>query len=300
MARSDKPNGALPNGIIEIVFLIRKNYNFNKVIKEKRMKNPLGIFSWYGFILPFEERITLIKEAGFTATSLWWEDEDAPFPMKKESMPRLVRDKGLLLENIHVPFNDSSALWSEDESVRTEIVQSHIQWLQDCAKFSIPRMVMHLTEGDNPPVPNRQGLRSMEELVNVAEELGVTIAIENTRRTDNVPYVLRHVQSTPLGFCFDSSHHRLTDKDFTLLKDYGDRLVATHLSDNDGLHDRHWLPGHGIINWDEVARAFSKTYEGCLTLEAYPTAEERRESPRKFLERAYQKVSGIQILLGKS
>ena len=42
---------------------------------------PLGIFSWFGFVLPFEERITLIKEAGFTATSIWWEDEDAPFPI---------------------------------------------------------------------------------------------------------------------------------------------------------------------------------------------------------------------------
>lgn len=262
------------------------------------MNNPLGIFSWFGFVLPFQERIALIKEAGFTATSLWWEDEDAPYSMKKERMPGLVREKGLLLENIHVPFNDSNALWLEDDSSRAAIVQSHIQWLEDCAKFGIPRMVMHLTEGDNPPVANRQGLKSMEELTKVAEGLEVTIAIENTRRNDNVPYILSNVNSNYLGFCFDSSHHWLTDKgDYNLLKYYGDRLVATHLSDNDGLLDRHWLPGHGIIDWAEVASSFPKGYRGCLTLEAYPTAEERKESPQKFLKKAYQSIANLKIII---
>lgn len=265
------------------------------------MNYPFGIFSWYGFVLPFEERITLIKEAGFQATTLWWEDEHAPFRKKKESMPRLVCEKGLLLENIHVPFNNSDALWSEQESVRNAIVQSHIAWLYDCAQFGIPRMVMHLNDGVNPPAPNRQGLKSMGKLVQVAEKLQITIAIENTRRSDYISYVLRSIQSNYLGFCFDSSHHRLTNKEnYQLLKDYGDRLVATHISDNDGIEDRHWLPGNGIIDWAEVSRYFPKAYDGCLTLEVCPTVEERKASPQEFLKEAYQKVSDVQNLIHSS
>lgn len=257
----------------------------------------LGIFSWYGYVLPFYERITLIKEAGFKAASLWWEDENAPFPMKKESMPRLIREKGLLLENIHVPDNNSDALWSEREPERIGAVQCHVEWLYDCARLGIPKMVMHLNDGAAPPAPNRYGLKSMGELVRVAEELQVTIAVENTRRSDHISYVLRSIQSDYLGFCFDSSHYQLTNKDdFRLLKD-GARLVATHLSDNDGVEDRHWLPGHGIINWAALAGSFPKSYRGCLMLEVYPTAGERKDSPQKFLKKAYQKLSDIRKLI---
>lgn len=252
---------------------------------------PVGIFSWFGYVLPFQERIRLIKEAGFTATSIWWEDEDVPWQMKKECMPQLVRDMGLLLENIHVPFHESGSLWSELESVRSEIIQSHIQWLEACAKYQIPIMVMHLTEAGNHPVPNTYGLESMSQLVKIAEELGVKIAIENTQRSDNVPYVLDNIRSNYLGFCYDSSHYNLTDQqDFHLLEKYGERLVTTHLSDNDGLKDRHWLPGHGLIDWAMVAESFPKSYRGCLTLEAYPTAEELNETPQTFLKRAYQRI----------
>ena len=263
-----------------------------------RQQYLLGIFSWFGYVLPFQERLRLIKEAGFAATSLWWEDEDAPWPVKKESMPQLVRDMGLLLENIHVPFNESGELWSEQESVRSKIIRSHVQWLQACAEYQIPIMVMHLTEEGNHPAPNVYGLESLLQLVNVAEELGVIIAIENTLRSDNVPYLLDKIQSNSLGFCYDSSHYNLSDKkDFHLLDKYGERLVTTHLSDNDGLKDRHWLPGHGIIDWDMVAKHFPTGYQGCLTLEAYPKEEERREAPQVYLERAYQKVNKVRNLL---
>lgn len=261
-------------------------------------QHPVGIFSWFGFVLPFQERIRLIKEAGFTATSIWWEDEDAPWQIKKESMPQLVRDMGLLLENIHVPFHESGALWSEQESVRSEIIQSHIQWIKACAEYQIPIMVMHLTEAGNHPAPNAYGLDSLSQIVKVAEELKVTIAMENTQRSDNVPYVLDKIPSNYLGFCYDSSHYNLSDKqDFYLLEKYGERLVTTHLSDNDGLKDRHWLPGHGIIDWAMVAKYFPESYRGCLMLEAYPTSEELKESPQIFLKRAYQRVAKVRDLL---
>ena len=265
-----------------------------------RDQYPLGIFSWFGFVLPFQERLKLIKEAGFAVTSIWWEDEGDPWPVKKESMPQLVRDMGLVLENLHVPYNNSNELWSEHQSVRFEFLQRHIRWLYDCANYHIPMMVMHLTEGVNHPAPNSNGVKSMLELVKVAEELGVIIAIENTRRSDNVPYLLSEIQSNYLGFCFDSSHHFLSDKqDFKLLENFGERLVTTHLSDNDGQDDRHWLPEHGIIDWAMIAKRIPASYQGCLTLEAYPMAKEREESPQIYLKRAYQKVKNVHDLLAR-
>lgn len=265
------------------------------------MIRPVGIFSWFGFVLPFEDRIRLIKEAGFTATAIWWEDEEEPYPMKKEDMPFLVRQMGLKIDNIHVPFCDANALWSADEAKRKAMVERHIQWLTDCRQFHIPRMVMHLSEGDNPPSSNDYGLQSMETLVQAAERLGVTLAIENTISRDNVPFLLQGIRSENLGFCFDSSHHRLREQDdYQLLTTYGERMVTTHLSDNDGLLDRHWLPGLGIIDWTNVLKSFPKEYQGCFLLEAYPTAEERQSSPQEFLKRAYLRVLEVRNLHGKT
>ncbi|SCZ81831.1 sugar phosphate isomerase/epimerase family protein [Acidaminobacter hydrogenoformans] len=278
------------------------NQNYWQSYNQKSMlKNKAGIFSWYGFVMPFEKRIELIRQAGFGATSLWWEDEDMPYPTKREDMPRLVREAGLFLENIHVPFNDSDALWSENNKDRETVVKRHLEWLQDCAQHQIPMMVMHLSDRPDSEASMRQGLKSLEVLTRAAEALGVVIAVENTRHNDRVRFILESLPSESLGFCFDSSHHLLTDRGcFKLLEDFGSRLAATHISDNDGLEDRHWLPGHGVIDWQGVSRAFPLGYSGCLTLEVSPTQEERQGTPQAFLERAYQRVAAVGGLIAET
>lgn len=257
----------------------------------------LGIFSWFGFVMPLPERLRMIKDAGFDAASIWWEDEEWPFIIRKQDMPKMVEDAGLLLENMHVPFNDSNDFWSEDTEARENIVRKHIEWLNDCAKFNIPLMVMHIVDGEDPPAPNKYGIESMSRLVRAAEELGVKIAVENTFRDDSVIFLLSEIKSKHMGLCYDSSHAMLRrHKSETLLKKYGGRLFATHLSDNDGLLDRHWLPGNGIIDWNELMALFPEDYEGFFTLETVAAEEEKESGPEKFLMKAFNKISWAQGL----
>jgi sugar phosphate isomerase/epimerase len=231
-------------------------------------KYQLGIFSWFGFVLPLPERLKLIREAGFNATTLWWEDEIGSPDIKKEHMPNIVRDSGLILENIHIPYDNCDDLWSEQKPSRDAIVNKYISWLNDCAKYNIPMMVMHITDSINLPSPNQYGIDSIFRLLKVAEDLGVIIAIENTGREDYIYFVLSEIQSNYFGFCYDSSHNRIYSKnDLTLLEKFANCIVTTHLSDNDGSKDRHWLPGEGIIDWEKLTNAFPKIkYTGYLTL----------------------------------
>lgn len=261
----------------------------------------VGIFSWFGYVLPFHHRIDLIKQAGFDSTTIWWEDEEGDSITANKNMPHIVRETGLYLENIHLPFNDSSSLWSESRSLREKAVKSHLNWVYDCAKYDIPMMVMHLTEGDHPPAPNSYGIDSMMKISQEAEEAGVQIALENTRRDDNVQFILSQIESPYLGMCYDTSHDWLNSKiKMEILKEYGTRLFATHLSDNDGLKDRHWLPGNGSIEWQKIGETFpNDTYEGCLTLEIYPRQDEFQLSPDKFLEKAYQRITWIHDLVSQ-
>ena len=38
-------------------------------------KMDIGIFTWFGFMYPFDEIIKLIKNAGFQSVMTWWGDE---------------------------------------------------------------------------------------------------------------------------------------------------------------------------------------------------------------------------------
>lgn len=258
----------------------------------KNSSFSIGIFSWFGFPLSVTERLKLIKEAGFEATSIWWEDEMGYAGEKKENIPSIVRDSGLILENMHAPYNNSNDLWNMNKSDREAAVYKHICWIQDCAEYDIPIIVMHITEGDVVPNLNSCGIDSILRILKEAEEFDVTIAIENTRSQDNINFLLSEIPSKNLGLCYDSSHDWLLNNNKTnLLENFGERLVATHLSDNDGIRDCHWLPGHGIIDWFMVSRLFPKSlYEGCLTLEVQPQENELRCSPKDFLDKAYKRA----------
>mgnify|MGYP000951471568 CR=1 FL=1 len=255
----------------------------------------LGIFSWFGFVMPLQERLRLIKNVGFDATTVWWEDEEGPVIIKKHEIPQMVRDEGLILENIHVPFNNSDDMWSDSKTSRDAFVARHLEWMEDCAKFDIPLMVMHVTDGDRPPAPNKYGVECMMRLVKEAEELKVKIAVENTIRGDSVEFLLSEIESPYLGLCYDSSHSGLKNQNY-LLEAFKERLFATHISDNDGLYDRHWLPGNGIIDWNKIGEFFPKNYRGYLTLETRPTDGEAKQGPESFLEKAYEKIIYVRKL----
>ena len=254
----------------------------------EKIKNQLGIYSWYGFDLPLHKRLAHIREAGFDATMIWWGDEVAFWYADKEEIPALVRDSGLYLENIHVPYIHCNLLWSHSENERKGMLDSYYGWIEDCANYHIPTMVMHVTDGDKFLRPTLDGLKCMDALVCRAEEYGVRIAVENTKNDHVLNHVLKEIPSHSLGLCYDSSHSRVCSQNQTaLLELYKDRLFAVHLSDNDGLEDRHWLPGTGVIDWDAVLSAFPVSYGGCISLEVFTQNPGLEGSSEAYLRKAY-------------
>ncbi|RKD34638.1 sugar phosphate isomerase/epimerase family protein [Thermohalobacter berrensis] len=260
-------------------------------MNRKADKYKLGIFSWFGYILPLPKRLRLIKEAGFDVTTLWWEDE---IGYKKEDMPKIVKECGLLIENIHVPYNYCEDLWSRENLIRQKAIKTHIEWIEECAKYNIPIIVMHVSDKNALKTPNKYGLFSLYELTKKAEELNVTLAIENTKYYSFIDYLLEYIKSDYLGFCYDSSHDWLYGKEKCgILNRWKYRLICTHLSDNNGVYDCHWLPGEGIINWQKVMRnVLIPSYRGNLTLEVI-AQREKYCKPEKFLKEAYNRLQKL-------
>ena len=259
----------------------------------------LGLFSYFGYQLPLARRSRLIKDAGFTHTSIIWGPPEELFAAgKQDTIPDIIRNAGLFLENLHVPFENSNQIWSQNDSERGAFVERHLAAVKDAVRHDVDCLVLHVSSGSNAPGPTEKGLQDFRRIVAAAEDAGVKLAIENTRRDDILDFLMSRIASPALGFCYDSSHDWLWGAPRTgSLRRWGHRLLYTHFSDVSDSQDRHLLPCDGIIDWPQIADVFPRrTYRGILSVEV--AADPRvPELPAAFLAKARERLEWIGDLL---
>lgn len=243
----------------------------------------LGIFSWFSYSLPIEDRFLLIRDAGFDAVSLWWGDES------RDLQPEMARKSGLDIDNIHAPFDKPNSLWTDgpDGDAYAGMIGSCIR---DCAQHNIPAVVVHITGFSDPPPITCVGTERIKRLVDLAENNNVYLAMENLNDLQHLTYVFETIQSEFLGFCYDSGHEHCYHPDVDCLSRYGGRLRAVHMDDNFGDHDTHLLPFDGTVNWQSVIAKLQKCREiDYLTLEV-------DFHPKHQRSRIYQTLSAAEYL----
>ena len=257
-------------------------------------KRQKGIFSWYGYDTPIRERFKKIKNAGFDSTMLWWGDDKAFFELDKDELIIEALKAELIIENIHVPFLKANDIWSEDDKIRNELIARYKEWLNDCSYYNVPLMVVHISKGYDISEPNAYGIQSIEALLDEAEKLNVKIALENTRNNYLLEYLMEKMKSDKLGICYDTSHAQLFgDKDFNLLDKFKEKIFCFHISDNDGIDDKHWNIGKGVINWEAFIDKFPLNYKDTISLEVTPQFNDELED--HFLQEAYKSIDNIEI-----
>ena len=253
---------------------------------------PLGIFVWFGYDLPLAESLRRIRAAGFDGVMLWWgafDGDDVPLFRQ----PSLARECGLRVENAHAPFDGCNTLWlsgPEGDGYASGLIRC----AEECAACGVDTLVVHITDGPNPPPWHPRGLTRLRRAVQEAGKAGVTLAFENLRHPDYVRRTLDALEDA--AFCYDSGHARVEfppAQGFPagngLPARYPGRVKALHLHDNDGKWDRHILPYDGVIDWEKVAdRLRAAAYDGPLTLEVQAGEwYESRMDADAFLRRAY-------------
>ncbi len=143
----------------------------------------------------------------------------------------------------------------------------------------------------------------MPYIMEKAGESGVTIALENT--WDDRPEILLYLASLLEGgevkFCLDTGHvnafSRIPLRKW--LEGIGDRLVAVHIHDNDGLSDDHLVPGRGTFDFPEFV-SFLKTLDPMPFLDLEVDMP-RAEASRDYLEKIFQgRVDRVQADLWSS
>ncbi len=140
-------------------------------------------------------------------------------------------------------------------------------------------------------------VEAFKRLCAKAGELGLSIGVENlydsksakgSRRFGAMPgelmELLEGVGASNIGITFDSSHANVQCLDIpAALREFGSKLICTHISDNDGSGDQHRCPGSGKIDWLPVMAAFREIgYKGIFNLEV--PGERHPDLPTRFLK----------------
>lgn len=208
-------------------------------------------------------------------------------PAAVADLQQWLADAGLQLGSVHAPTADSyiGGRWSGALSLASVDAETRAYTVSECehalhiarripvavfvAHLGVPR-TQRMLHGDS-----RVGARrSVEELVRVAEPLGVQIALEvipnELSRAGSIVHFIEE-DFDGVGICLDVGHAHIDGDVIDAIETVSEYLIATHLHDNAGRSDDHLLPFQGTIDWAGALLAVQKIgYDGPFMLEIVP------------------------------
>ena len=228
-------------------------------------KTP-AMAGWFGYPLELEDRLRLIKGAGFRSVLLWWAVESAyepPIPQKVETAARL----GLEVTNAHLQFASVNSLWEEGYAGE-HYCSEMIGLIAEAGVYGVPALVVHLTRTSAPPAFSETGFSRFMRMAEAAERANVDLAFENLKVPERLYEFMARAGSERVGVCFDAGHNHYVCPQRRVCRDFAPIIKAVHLHDNDGTRDAHNIPGDGTIDWGMVRRELiDSAYEGAWSLE---------------------------------
>ncbi|MER3556215.1 MAG: sugar phosphate isomerase/epimerase [Meiothermus sp.] len=178
---------------------------------------------------------------------------------------------------IHGPY-DGYWLATSDPALRRFIAGRYRRALAFAADLGASHMVLHSPflffghpqVAHTPAAGLAQQLDyahdTLQELLPIAQDLGLTLVIENIRDTHPAPLLelVRSFDSPQVRMSLDTGHAYLMHQiggppPSQWVHTAGQWLGHVHLQDNDGLLDRHWQPGQGNVHWASFFEALAQS-----------------------------------------
>ena len=198
----------------------------------------------------------------------------------------MLRLQKLFPRSIHARFGKEHDFSQLDEQGCREAISTALEAVNIAFGLDADVIVMHPSA---PPVlptekarRRQRSLLSLSEIGQAAAMNGRRIALENLpganlgNDIDELDWFIDRLGDETFGICLDVNH---LDDRYTELPDIvrsiGPRLVALHVSDYDGLEEKHWKPGKGVLDWPGLMKALAEIqYSGLFTFECSGDGED--------------------------
>jgi len=203
---------------------------------------------------------------------------------------------GVSVRTLHAPVAGAADLASASQAVCEGAVALHKLALQVASILGTRIVVVHPghhCEAADLGAATERAIASLRALLPAAEELGITLAVENLPpghvcpSPESLRDLVDEVSHPLVRVCYDTGHANLVSGGVAAgVRVLGERIATFHCHDNDGSADQHRMPGDGTVDWREFALAVRESgYDEPLTLEVgLEDGTTAREMGRRFRE----------------
>ncbi len=195
-----------------------------------------------------------------------------------EAIKAMAARHGITLRSLHLPFGrETLNFCAPDVRVREDNMRVQREMLRGAAALGVKYVIAH--GGIPEPQTERKkylaiARENIATLQAEASPLGIHVCVESLlpscigRNAKELSYIL--AAHPDLRVCLDPNH--LFDENHVdLIRAVGEKIAAVHFSDYDGLDERHWMPGEGVIDWPAIVGTLASVgYDGPLLYEVNP------------------------------
>ncbi|MCE9589728.1 MAG: TIM barrel protein [Planctomycetes bacterium] len=252
---------------------------------------------WYSERFGLTTHLKQIADIGYDGLELCIYQGPHHFDPTDDSALRDLKhaadDLGVAIWSIH--SRDPGSLGSPDPAERQRQIDELHFCLDLCERLGAKIVVSHgLITGrwaDDRAEADRLLKESLDRLLPRSLASPASIAFEND--TVTIPGrmgadVLSRLEPYPraaFGFVLDPGHANIAGDTPLIAQRVGQRLISTHLNDNDGVNDIHFAPTEGTADWALIQAILRDSrYGGCVMYEAQPNGDDPGNVLRRTMD----------------
>lgn len=242
-----------------------------------------------------EDVFKVISELGFRRCELWAMPNHLDYKEKSviKNLKAWSEKYSVSCETAHLP------LWAQDKSGNTFKVSlgskelsrkskdEFLFCIENLYSIGVGTFILHVGENLDTFYENFYDVYKNTDCNFAIENdpMGFPLASDVVQIVDFLRKELRDGKSR-IGACLDIGHANIWEKPpENVIYKLSDRIIATHISDNDGLADIHLIPKKGNIEWSKVIHGFFEIkYSGNFTYEIAPFSENIDEIKSNIFE----------------
>lgn len=212
-----------------------------------------------------EERIKGCREAGIMKIEISScnpviDFDEEEMRQKAEEWVRVCQKYGIEIISVHLPFGRDWELCSCDDAVREKAMAQYMKLIEIFKPIAPQRFILH---PGYPRVPAEERPYRKENFKKngaiIAEAIKpAKLAVENMPQdclgntADELIELVEELDNVCV--CFDSNHwyQEKPHEALAKLAKMKKKVETLHISDYDGLVEKHWLAGEGVVEWNKI------------------------------------------------